>query len=139
MAKATKYGSTKRFGVRYGRTVKEKFGALEKQQKASYKCPKCHKPKVKRVNTGIWQCTKCNYKFAGKAYYVPKAGSKKVTEEDIQEEQPEEDDEDIQEETKDTGEESSEEAKKEQLENEEEEKEDSSEEVNEEQPEEAQR
>ena len=68
MAKTKKVGSTGRFGVRYGPTVKQRLLALERKQKASYACPNCHKIRVKRLSVGIWQCSKCNIKFAGKAY-----------------------------------------------------------------------
>jgi large subunit ribosomal protein L37Ae len=60
--------SIKRFGARYGRTLKEKFRKIEKVQRAKHKCPYCQKLGVKRIATGIWQCRKCNIKFAGKAY-----------------------------------------------------------------------
>ena len=63
-------GSTKRFGARYGKTVKDKFEALETSQRKLYKCPSCSRQQVKRVGVGIWQCKKCGYKFASKAYTV---------------------------------------------------------------------
>lgn len=64
--------STKRFGARYGKTTKDKFGSIEKQQKAKYKCPYCSRDQVKRESLGIWQCQKCGAKFASKAYTVTK-------------------------------------------------------------------
>ena len=70
--KKTKDGSVKRFGPRYGRTVKNKVGKIETDQKASYPCPVCHYPKVRRVSSGIWQCEKCEAKFTSKAYTVAK-------------------------------------------------------------------
>jgi large subunit ribosomal protein L37Ae len=66
--KVTKSGSTKRFGTRYGRTTKERYGAIERLQKATYACPSCHYDKIKRVALGIWECGKCTKKFAGRAY-----------------------------------------------------------------------
>lgn len=65
-----KLGSAKRFGARYGRTLKEKFAKIEKEQRKLHKCPYCNNIKVKRIATGIWQCKKCNAKFAGKAYTI---------------------------------------------------------------------
>ncbi len=59
---------TKRFGARYGRKPKVKFAQVEKLQRAKHKCPSCHKLGVKRLAAGIWQCAKCQAKFAGKAY-----------------------------------------------------------------------
>jgi large subunit ribosomal protein L37Ae len=59
---------TKRFGARYGRKPKKKFAKLEKHHRAKHKCPYCSKTGVKRLAAGIWQCGKCDVKFAGKAY-----------------------------------------------------------------------
>lgn len=62
--------SMKRFGARYGRTMKAKFGKIEDVQRAKHKCPYCQKTGVKRIAAGIWQCRKCDVKFAGKAYTI---------------------------------------------------------------------
>ncbi len=70
MATLTKYGSTKRFGARYGRRVKEKFGKVEAEREASSLCPHCRKTQMKRIASGIWSCSKCNLKMAGGAYTV---------------------------------------------------------------------
>lgn len=61
-------GPVKRFGVRYGRTVKFKRAAIELMQKASTKCPYCAKDKVVRKSKGIWHCEKCKNTFTGQAY-----------------------------------------------------------------------
>lgn len=68
MAKKTNLGSAKRFGPRYGRRNKEKLAVLEIQHRGRHKCPFCNYIKLKRFSVGIWQCEKCNAKFAGKAY-----------------------------------------------------------------------
>ncbi len=65
-------GVTKRFGPRYGRSLKQRVEAVEKLQKATYSCPYCGYEKVKRVVSGIWQCKKCRAKFTNKAYTVEK-------------------------------------------------------------------
>lgn len=72
MALPKKLSSIKRFGARYGRTVKHKFAKIEHQQRKKYKCTYCNYTKVKRVAAGIWQCGKCNAKFTGKAYTIAK-------------------------------------------------------------------
>ena len=64
--------STSRFGARYGRKPKKKFNIIEVQQRAKHKCPYCNKDAVKRVAMGIWQCRKCDVKFASKAYTIKK-------------------------------------------------------------------
>jgi len=68
MGKGKKVGSAGRYGVRYGRSIRHKVSAIEKKEKLKYECPKCHKIKVKRLSSGIWQCRGCNVKFGGKAY-----------------------------------------------------------------------
>ena len=73
-----KLGSVKRFGPRYGTTVKIRLAKVEHEQKKLHKCPYCNAKKVKRVALGIWQCKKCKAKFTGKAYTI---SSKKVREE----------------------------------------------------------
>ncbi len=65
-------GTTKRFGVRYGRTVKHKLGKIESLAKNKYKCPYCGSVSVKRKSAGIWECKKCKKVFTNKAYFVDK-------------------------------------------------------------------
>jgi len=67
-AKKKGQGTAGRFGTRYGRKLREKVSILEAKQKAKHTCPKCQANKVKRVAKGIWLCTKCKNKFAGRAY-----------------------------------------------------------------------
>ncbi|HLC88407.1 MAG TPA: 50S ribosomal protein L37ae [Candidatus Nanoarchaeia archaeon] len=62
--------SIKRFGARYGRRTKAKFALVEKVQRGKHKCPYCNKTGVKRVAAGIWKCSHCEVKFAGKAYTI---------------------------------------------------------------------
>lgn len=67
-----KLTSVKRFGTRYGRTTKLKFGQIESEQRKKHKCPACSHAAVKRVAVGIWECRKCDAKFSGKAYTIAK-------------------------------------------------------------------
>ena len=60
--------SIKRFGPRYGRTVKHKLGAIEAIKKAKSKCPYCSAVRVKKIAAGIFNCNKCNSKFTARAY-----------------------------------------------------------------------
>lgn len=83
-------GSSKRYGVRYGRRLRQKYEAVETEQKTKYQCPYCHKIAVKRIAVGIWQCPKCAAVFTGKAYSVAKQGStQEAPVEEIMEEAPE--------------------------------------------------
>ncbi len=75
-------GSIKRFGARYGRGVKLKFGQVEAEQRKNHLCPYCRAIRVKRVATGIWECRKCGAKFTGRAYSVGTRRKKVVGEEE---------------------------------------------------------
>ncbi|MFH1649272.1 MAG: 50S ribosomal protein L37ae [Candidatus Woesearchaeota archaeon] len=68
MAKKATYPSVKRFGTRYGKTVRDKYGSIEVQQKKLYPCPHCGYIKVKRMSLGVWHCTKCENTMAGRAF-----------------------------------------------------------------------
>ncbi len=57
--------SAGRFGVRYGRKDRKLVADLEVRTKAPHTCAKCDQPTVRRIGTGIWECRKCGYKFAG--------------------------------------------------------------------------
>jgi large subunit ribosomal protein L37Ae len=85
MVKKTAYGSVKRLGTRYGRTVKFKLGKIESEQRKKHKCPYCNYVKVRRKALGIWHCSKCGATFTNKAYTVGKLGPlvKPVEEEEI--------------------------------------------------------
>jgi len=72
MKEERRFPSTKRFGARYGRRVKQRFGEIEEEQRKLHKCPYCNALKVKRLSIGIWNCGKCGAKFTGKAYSVRK-------------------------------------------------------------------
>jgi large subunit ribosomal protein L37Ae len=86
-------GSSKKFGVRYGRRLRLKHEAVEEQQKTKYKCPYCHKAAVKRMAVGIWNCPKCSVIFTARAYTVPKkAGVEEAVEEVLEESQEVEED-----------------------------------------------
>ncbi len=68
----------RRFGVRYGRTVKRKLGKIEAQQKKKHVCPYCRYTSVKRLAAGIWSCGKCGASFTSKAYTVSKPAGVKA-------------------------------------------------------------
>lgn len=68
MAHKKKIGTAGRFGARYGKKDRTKIAAIEKTQKERHICPKCNMPYVRRLASGIYQCKKCDAKFAGGAY-----------------------------------------------------------------------
>ncbi|MBS3164187.1 50S ribosomal protein L37ae [Candidatus Woesearchaeota archaeon] len=72
-------GSIRRFGARYGRGVKLRFGVIEAEQRRYHDCPYCRTRRVKRVAVGIWQCRKCGNRFTGKAYTLGSAAKRTPT------------------------------------------------------------
>ena len=80
-------GSVKRFGARYGRKTKLKFSKAETEQRKLHRCPYCSKIAVKRIALGIWQCRKCDVKFAGKAYTITRKIVTKEAEDVLEEPQ----------------------------------------------------
>jgi len=67
-AKGKVTGSSGRFGCRYGRFTRKRVADVEKVSRAYHRCPQCDMVSVHRHGTGIWECRKCGYKFAGGAY-----------------------------------------------------------------------
>ena len=72
MGRTKKVGASGRFGSRYGKRLRDRYGAIEAEQRKKHKCPYCNYVKVKRVAIGIWSCNKCGAKFTSKAYTVAK-------------------------------------------------------------------
>ena len=68
--KTKKISHAGKFGVRYGKTIRERYNAVEDKQRKKQKCPFCSKLKVKRTAKGLWHCVSCNKKFTGGAYYL---------------------------------------------------------------------
>jgi large subunit ribosomal protein L37Ae len=69
--KGHKTRSAGRFGVRYGRKNRKLVADIEERMRQGYKCPSCGKITIRRTDTGIWNCKKCDYTFSG-GTYVPK-------------------------------------------------------------------
>ena len=75
--------SAGRFGPRYGRFIRKRVIEVEDLEKATHVCPRCDQLAVKRKGTGIWQCRKCGYKFAGGAY-VPQTPTFRIAQRSIE-------------------------------------------------------
>ena len=67
--KTKKVKSSGRFGARYGYRVKTKITEIESIQRKKQKCIFCDGV-AKRLSKGIWQCKKCNKRFAGHVYFL---------------------------------------------------------------------
>ena len=79
MVKRATYGSVRRLGSRYGRTVRFKLGKIESEQRKRHKCPYCSYIQVRRITAGIWKCRKCGATFTNKAYTLGKLAPIKET------------------------------------------------------------
>ncbi|MGB9963941.1 50S ribosomal protein L37ae [Halobacterium hubeiense] len=79
MAKKGSTGSAGRFGARYGRVSRRRVSEIEDEMNNDHTCPDCGSDAVSRQGTGIWQCAKCDHKFAGGAYKPATPGGRAVT------------------------------------------------------------
>lgn len=69
MARRTKkVGTAGRFGPRYGIRVRKRIASIEAAKNKKHSCPDCAYNRVKRRDTGIWECKHCGLVFAGGAY-----------------------------------------------------------------------
>ena len=68
--KSKKTKSAGRFGAKHGTLVRKKLVKIESQQRVKQKCPFCQRLGVKRLAKGIWNCSKCNKKFASNTFYL---------------------------------------------------------------------
>ena len=75
--------SAGRFGPRYGRFIRKRVIDVENLEKATHVCPRCDQSAVKRKGTGIWECRKCGFKYAGGAY-VPETPTARIAQRSIE-------------------------------------------------------
>ena len=69
MTKRTqKVGITRKYGTRYGSSLRKIIKKFELTQHAKYQCPFCGKNGVKRSCVGIWKCKGCSKSVAGGAW-----------------------------------------------------------------------
>ena len=61
-------GTAGRFGPRYGRVARKRVAEIEAEARDEHTCPECGEERVRRTDTGIWECRACEYRFAGGAY-----------------------------------------------------------------------
>ncbi len=68
LPKTKKVGPTRGLGTRYGSTVRKRYVKVVTELKKPHRCSQCGFVRVRRVSVGVWQCSKCNFTFAGGAY-----------------------------------------------------------------------
>ena len=71
--------SAGRFGARYGRVGRKRVADIEEEMNADHRCPECDEDRVSRTDTGVWECSRCGYRFAGGAYTTSTPGGEAVT------------------------------------------------------------
>lgn len=76
--KQSQTGSAGRFGARYGRVARKRVAEIEADMHDEHACPECSSETVERQGTGIWECRRCGYKFAGGTYRPETPGGKNV-------------------------------------------------------------
>jgi len=54
--------------VGYGKRIRESVRSARLKATNLYACPACSRESVKRIAAAIWQCKKCNKKFASGTY-----------------------------------------------------------------------
>jgi large subunit ribosomal protein L37Ae len=66
--KTKKVGASGKFGARYGKKIRKDYAKAVAGQSNAWECPKCMKNRVRRLAAGVWECSACKHRFAGKAY-----------------------------------------------------------------------
>jgi large subunit ribosomal protein L37Ae len=67
-----KKGSTalRGLGVKFGATVRKRYGKAYRTLHKKRRCPSCGSVRFGRLAIGIWHCPKCNFKIASGAYDI---------------------------------------------------------------------
>lgn len=65
MGETKKVYTAGRFGAKYGVGIRKRVVKVELKQKQKYTCPSCNSGRLKRINRGIFLCSKCQSEFAG--------------------------------------------------------------------------
>jgi large subunit ribosomal protein L37Ae len=69
MGRTKEVGIVGRYGARYGSSIRKKVKEILERRYSDHKCNFCGTVgRVYRISSGIWECKKCNTKWAGGAY-----------------------------------------------------------------------
>jgi large subunit ribosomal protein L37Ae len=63
-----KVGIAGKYGPRYGVKIRKRLAEVEGEKIIKRQCPRCKHVAVKRTDTGVWVCRRCDYKYAAAAY-----------------------------------------------------------------------
>jgi large subunit ribosomal protein L37Ae len=63
-----KVGIAGKYGPRYGVKIRKRLAEVEGERVLKRQCPRCKHVSVKRTDTGVWACRRCDYKYAAAAY-----------------------------------------------------------------------
>ncbi|MEM0340202.1 MAG: 50S ribosomal protein L37ae [Acidilobaceae archaeon] len=75
MGRTKVVGPTGSYGARYGLSVRRRVRDILIKLRSPHICPFCGKQgSVTRIAVGLWECRKCNSKWAGGAY-TPLSGT----------------------------------------------------------------
>lgn len=70
MARKKSSTALKGQGVKFGATVRKRYGKVYRTLHKKRRCPSCGSLKFGRVASGIWECPKCGFKVASGAYDI---------------------------------------------------------------------
>jgi large subunit ribosomal protein L37Ae len=60
----------KGLGTKFGATVRKRYSKIYRTLKRKRRCPSCGSLKFGRIASGIWNCPKCKFKVAARAYDI---------------------------------------------------------------------
>ncbi|HYA10096.1 MAG TPA: 50S ribosomal protein L37ae [Thermoplasmata archaeon] len=63
-----KVGPTGWMGPRYGIRIRRRVVEIDRVRSAASPCPRCATVTVRRVASGIFECSRCGTRFASNAY-----------------------------------------------------------------------
>ncbi|MGI0019043.1 MAG: 50S ribosomal protein L37 [Nitrososphaera sp.] len=70
MPRKNKSTALKGHGVKFGATVRKRYGKVYRTLHKKRRCPSCGSLRFSRLAAGIWACPKCSFKVASGAYDV---------------------------------------------------------------------
>lgn len=63
-----KVGSTGWMGPRYGIRIRRRVLEIDRTRRRPSACPRCATVTMKRVSSGVFECSRCGTRYASNAY-----------------------------------------------------------------------